>query len=141
MAQDEKGRFITDNKEMIAWCDGKNKEAGKKLLKWLQIASADNPNKYVGVHPDTNAIIGPEIIVGKRYLVVYSSPVRLPFIDPAEGTVALHVKEIEGKLRNTFQITNVKGIVCSPDDYTVTAPLNSDLSQFRLYVGDKLEPL
>lgn len=127
--------------EMIAYCDLKNKEAGKKLLEWLQITPQDDPNHYIGIDPETNKITGPNIYVGQRYRIIYNSPVRLPFKIEGEGNVVFHVAEIEGVLLNPFWLSEIKGVVCQPDNYSVRMSISADRSVFRLFVGDELKSI
>ena len=128
-------------KEMTAYCDTMNGKAGKEPIRWLQITPEDNPNHYLGLDPKNNTIVGPAIDVGRRYRIVYSSPVRLPFRVEGEGNVALHVAEIKGTILNPFLLSDVEYVVCQPDDHSVKMNIRADKSAFRLFMGDELEPL
>lgn len=132
---------LLEAKKMVAWCDEKNRGNGKKLVQWLQITPEDDPDLYIGIHPDNGTLMGPEIRVGKRYQVVYSSPIRLPFNLPKEGAVVFHVVGIKGTLVDLFQLSEVECVICKPDDYSIKHDVRADRSIFRFFIGDKLEAL
>lgn len=131
-------REFLEAQEAIAWCDEVNAEGEKKLIKWLQLQPEDDPDVYIGLHPEDSTLIGPSIKIGQRYRIVYSSPVRLPFKD-AEGPAVFHIAEIEGTLITPFLMSDVHCIICMPDDYTVRETMSAERSFFRLFVGDELK--
>lgn len=130
---------LAEARQMIAWCDLKNKEENKKLLHWLELYSEDDRDVYIGIHPDTGALVGPCIQIGEKIRVIYKSPVRLPFDDPEEGAVIFHVAEIVGTILNPFQLSNVECVICNLDDYSIKKNTSSNKSVFRLFAGDRLE--
>lgn len=140
VAQVENIRELLEARKAIAWCDEVNAEGGKKLIKWLQIQPEDEPDVYIGMHPEDSTLIGPNIKIGQRYRIVYSAPVRLPFKD-AERPAVFHVAEIEGTLITPFLMSDVHCIVCMPDDYTVRGTMSAERSFFRFFVGDEFELL
>ena len=136
----DKNLLSNEEGEMVrAWCDAKNKEIGKISIRWLKIRPEDEPDHLIGINSESNEIIGPNIYVGKKYRIVYSSPVRLPFILSGEGAVAYHVAEIKGTLTYPFTLSDVECVICKPDDYSVKETMRATKSVFRLFVGDKIE--
>jgi hypothetical protein len=132
---------LSESRQVIVWCDLENKEAGKIRLKWLQTQPEDDPDIYIGINPDTSTLVGPSFRIGRKYRIIYSSPVRLPFNHPQEGPAAYHVAEIIGTIINPFQMADVECIICAPSDYSIKEKMHSSKSQFRLYIGDCLEPV
>lgn len=126
-------------REMIAYCDEKNREAGLIQLMWLRIKPEDNPDDYIGLRSDTREIVGPGIKVGIRVRIIYREPVRLPFFVEGEGNVAMHVAEITGLVASPCVMTEVEGVCCQPDDHTVRLPLRSTKSILRVFIGDTVE--
>lgn len=140
VAQDGNIQELLEARQAIAWCDEVNAEGGKKLINWLQLQPEDDPDVYIGVHPEDSTLIGPNIRIGQRYRIVYSAPVRLPFKDN-EGPAVFHIAEIEGTLVTIFLMSDVHCIICMPDDYTVRETMSAERSFFRFFVGDALELL
>jgi hypothetical protein len=133
---------IFDQENMIrAYCDNMNQEAGKVEMQWFQIQPEDDPDAFIALNPITRVLCGPNVRVGKRYHLTYSSPVRLPFLDKLNEGVAFHVKEITGTLNDIFHMHDVKLIVCQPDDYSITGNVESNISVFRFFDGDQIEEL
>lgn len=134
----------TPNEEgIVNWCDHKNGQSGKRLMRWLQIDPINSPSHLLGVN-DENRLIGPRLLTGETYKITYSSPVRLPFRDPEDQEpCALHVIEITGKLvkvnSGELELLNVKMVICRPDDCTDKEEITADKSHFRLFIDDKIE--
>lgn len=127
--------------DLKKWCWIKNRKQGKIQINWAQLEPQDEPEKYLGIHPETNELIGPAFFLGRRYRIIYSSPVRLPFILPGEGGVVYHVAEIEGFIKNLFWLESVKVIICKPDDYSIRQEMEATKSVFYFFVGDQLEAI
>jgi len=130
---------------LVNWCDAKNLEGGRKVLGWFQINS-EEPDHFVGTkkgffeHMDVP--VGPDIHVGRRYRIIYHSPVRLPFVHPTESDCAFHVAEIEGEICGPpLTLKDVKVVVCVADNHTVRQTIEADKSIFRLFEEDVIQQI
>lgn len=122
------------------WCDLQNHQAGKKQIWWSQISPDDEPELFLGIHPETKALIGPEIREGRKYHIIYSSPVRLPFDFGKEGLAAIQVAEIKGTLVNISTLSDIECLIFMPGNNSVRKTI-AIKSVFRFFVGDKIQEL
>lgn len=135
----EEERVFTPEK-MIAYADFRNREKGRNHLKWLRVTPQDNPNLLIGIDPDTNAIIGPNIECGTRYKIAYKEIMILPFNHSSQGNVVFYVAEIEGTLATSgTKLLDVKLVICAPGDYSIRENISATHSVFRLCKDDTIE--
>lgn len=133
--------------EILNYCDAMNERSGRELVTWFRITS-DPDDLGIYVRRSQKPIVGfpgiygllggQQIRVGKEYRITYSSPVRLPFMDPEEGVVILHVAEIEGTLSEPLALADVRCVVCQPDNYSIQTEVSAEKSVFRFFEGDQL---
>lgn len=126
--------------EMEAYARSRNEQKNRHALRWLRLHPKDNPDQIVGIDPNTNKVTGPVIYCGRRYKIFYKEPMILPFNMPGEGSVVMHVAELEGNLDKTgIALLDTKAVLCAPNDYSVKGTGSADRSVFWLCRDDRIE--